>query len=313
MNTQVRTNSPAAKRQPMDVYKEVTKRIVLRLADGDIPWRKPWNAPFKEDIINYKSRKPYNGINRFILSQPGEYMTFNQCKEAGGHIVKGAKGNLIVKYGFFVPKEDKQKAEQLKKEGKDISHLEIPYLRHDYVYHISQTEGVKSLCPEGEARPAQNPVDLADFVIDECCRSMGIVLNATKVDHCSYDNDDRIITVPTKEQFRTEEEWYDRVFALLVQASVEDSRPAKATETAKINQVKEELVIEIGASMMLNAVGLTRQEAAENTQAKCQEWIAQMNRDTRLIVSASSQAEKIARELTSPLFGEKDNDNEDNE
>ena len=303
MNTQVRTSNTSAKKQPMDVYKEVTRRIVMDLTNGDIPWRKPWNAPFKQDIINYKSRKAYSGINRFILSQPGEYMTFNQCKEAGGHIAKGAKGNLIVKYGFFVPKEDKQKAEQLKKEGKDYSHLEIPYLRHDWVYHISQTEGVKSLCQESEGKPAKNPVDLADFVIEECCKSQGIVLNASEVDHCLYDSDDRIITVPTKKQFRTEEEWYDRVFALLVQASVEDARSSKATEAARINQIKEELVIEIGASMILNAVGLTRQEATENTQAKCQEWIAQMNRDTRLIVSAASQAEKIARDMTYPLYG----------
>ena len=311
MNTSVRTNATPAKKQAVDVYKEVTKRIVMRLSEGDIPWRKPWNAPFKEDIINYKSRKAYNGINRFILSQPGEYLTFNQCKEAGGHIVKGAKGNLIVKYGFFVPKEDKQKAEQLKKEGKDISHLEIPYLKHDWVYHISQTEGVKSLCQTSEAKPALNPVDLADFIVEQFCKSQGVILKEENVDYCNYDEIGRTITIPLKNQFRTEEEWYDRVFALLVQVSVEDARPAKTAESAKVNQIKEELVIEIGASMILNAVGLTRQEASENTQAKCQEWIAQMNRDTRLIVSASSQAEKIARKITSPLFGEnEDTDNE---
>lgn len=290
----------------MDVYKEVTKRIVLRLSEGDIPWRKPWNAPFKEDIINYKSRKPYNGINRFILMQPGEYLTFNQCREAGGHVVKGAKGNLIVKYGFFVPKEDKAKAEKLKSEGKDISHLEVPYLKHDWVYHISQTEGVKSLCEVNEVKPAQNPVDLADYAIEEYCRTKCLILNVGQVDYCSYDPVTRTVTVPAKEQFLTEEQWYNAVFAHIVRATVEDNRPQKASETSRINEVKEELVIEIGASMALNAVGLTRQEASENTQAKCQEWISQMDRDVRLIITASSQAEKIAKEIVAPLFGEEE-------
>lgn len=306
MNTSVRTSATPAKKQAVDVYKEVTKRIVMRLSQGDIPWRKPWNAPFKEDIINYKSRKAYNGINRFILAQPGEYMTFNQCRDAGGRISKGAKGHMIVKYGFFVPKEDKLKAEQLKKEGKDISHLEIPYLKYDWVYHISQTEGVPSLCQNAESKPADNPVDIADCVIAEFCKSNGIVLNSAQVDYCTFDSDMKTITVPTKEQYRTEEEWYNSVFVQMMQASMESIRPTSATEAARINQVKEELVVEIGASMILNAVGLSRQEASENTQAKCQEWITQMNRDTRLIINASSQAERIAKEIVSPLFGEED-------
>lgn len=306
MNTSVRTSATPAKKQAVDVYKEVTKRIVMRLSEGDIPWRKPWNAPFKEDIINYKSRKPYNGINRFILAQPGEYMTFNQCRESGGKIARGAKGHMIVKYGFFVPKEDKLKAEQLKKEGKDISHLEIPYLKYDWVYHISQTEGIPSLCQNNDSKPAENPVDIADSVIEDFCRTNNIVLNSNRVDYCAYDRDTKTMIVPTKEQYRTEEEWYNSVFTQMIQASIENNRPVTASEAAKINQIKEELVVEIGASMLLNAVGLSRQEASENTQAKCQEWIAQMNRDARLIVSASSQAEKIAKEIVAPLFGEEE-------
>lgn len=302
MNTTTRTSaSTSAKKQPMDVYKEVTKRIVMRLAEGDIPWRKPWNAPYKEDIINYKSRKPYNGINRFILMQPGEYMTFNQCREVGGHVLKGAKGHLIVKYGFFVPKEDKAKAEQLKSEGKDISHLEVPYLKHDWVYHISQTEGVKTLCEKTDTKPAQNPVDYAEFIIKNTCREKGLILNVSGVDCCRYDNVNRTITVPNKDQFRTEEEFYNAVFVQIVSATVAD---ASLKSRNKTDEIKEALVIEIGASMLLNAVGLERTEASENTQAKCQEWIAQMNRDVRLVISASSQAEKIAREIVSPLFGD---------
>ena len=309
MNTSIRTTTKTVKKQPMDVYKEVTRRIVMQLSQGDIPWRKPWNAPFKEDIINYKSRKAYNGINRLILSQPGEYMTFNQCKEAGGHIARGTKGHLIVKYGFFVPKEYKDKAEQLKREGKDISHLEVPYLKHDWVYHISQTEGVKSLVNKTETKAALNPVDLADYILKEFCNSHGIIVNASHVDECYYDKDNKSIIIPNKNQFITEEEWYNCVFTCMVQATMSESRTTNETESTKVNQIKQELVVEMGASMILNAVGLTRQEASENTQAKCVEWIAQMNRDARLLISASSQAEKIAREIVQPLFGDDSEEN----
>ena len=307
MSTVTTRTKSSSQRQPMDVYKEVTRRIVLRLSEGDIPWRKPWNAPFKEDIINYKTRKPYNGINRFILSQPGEYLTFNQCREKGGNIVKGAKGNLIVKYGFFVPKEHKAKAEQLKKEGKDISHLEIPYLRHDWVFHISQTEGIPTLCCQTEpTSSAQNPTDIADYVISDFCSRKETKLNIEQVDFCMYDPATDTVTLPQKSQFRTEEEWYNSVFIELIRSEVIKAR--KSDDTSRVNLVKEELIVEIGASMVLNAVGLTRQEAADNTQSKVQEWIKEMNRDTRLIVSASSQAEKLAKDFVSSVFSEEEED-----
>lgn len=304
MNTSVRTTSTATKKQPMDVYKEVTRRIVLRLAEGDIPWRKPWNAPFSADIINYKTRKPYNGINRFILSQPGEYMTFNQCREKGGTIVRGEKGHLIVKYGFFVPKENKEMAERLKKEGKDISHLEIPYLKHDWVFHISQTEGVKTLCESAETKSAQNPTDMADFIIGDFRSRKGTQVKEAQTDSCSYDIQSGTITVPHRSQFLTEEEWYGAVFSQMMRAEL--SRRRGTEEPSKTAVIKDELTVEIGASMMLNAVGLTRREAEDNTQAKCQEWIREMNRDARLIINASSQAEKIAKDILSPLFLEEE-------
>lgn len=306
MNTSVRTKEQATKKHSMDVYKEVTRRIVLLLAEGDIPWRKPWNAPFKEDIINYKTRKPYNGINRFILSQPGEYLTFNQCREKGGNVIKGEKGHLIVKYGFFVPKENKAKCEKLKKEGKDISHLEIPYLKHDWVFHISQTEGIPTLCRTGDSKPAENPTDIADFVIGDFCSRKGIKIASGRVDFCAYDINDNTIAVPCKEQFVTEEEWYNAVFSEFVRAEINRNR--RTAENAKINMIKEELAVEIGASMVLNAVGLTRKEASDNTQARCQEWIKEMNRDTRLIIHASSQAEKIAKDIVSCFFSQSDDD-----
>lgn len=293
------TNTTGKARPKMDVYKTVTAQIVMRLAKGDIPWRKPWNAPGKGDIINYESRTPYHGINRWLLDRPGEYMTFNQCRKNGGTIRKGEKGHLIVKYGMFVPKERKAEAERLKKEGKDISRLEIPYIQHNWVFHISQCEGIESKCPHEECSPAENPTDKADYIIDRYTEDEKVTVSEEARDSLFYDENTDTVHVPMKEQFVNEEEHYNAVFAGLIGSTAGPGRCDRKTDRPE----KEELVREIGASMTLSGVGLARKEASENTAAKCKEWIDLLNKDFRMIISVSSQAEKAARYILKPLLG----------
>ena len=76
----------------IDIYKIVTDRILAQLEKGVVPWRRPWQG---SEPINYITRKPYRGINLLLLDG-GEYISFKQCKEKGGHVRKGEKGFMIV-------------------------------------------------------------------------------------------------------------------------------------------------------------------------------------------------------------------------
>jgi len=112
-----------------NVYQAVTDRIIAQLEQGVIPWRKTWKG---SEPINYVSRKRYKGINLMLLPYGGEYLTFLQAKEAGGHIKKGEKSNMIV-YFNFTEKENEQ--------GEVES---VPFLKYSNVFHISQCEDIKS-------------------------------------------------------------------------------------------------------------------------------------------------------------------------
>ena len=65
-----------------NVYQMVTDRIIEELNNGIIPWHKPWTGA-ADGAISYVSRKPYSFLNQLMLGNPGEYLSFKQCKELG--------------------------------------------------------------------------------------------------------------------------------------------------------------------------------------------------------------------------------------
>ncbi len=50
----------------MDVYGIVTEKIINLLEQGIVPWRRPWTSTGLPR--NLVSKKPYRGINHFLLS-----------------------------------------------------------------------------------------------------------------------------------------------------------------------------------------------------------------------------------------------------
>jgi antirestriction protein ArdC len=50
------------------VYDIVTERILAELEKGEVPWRKPWRSLPPANLV---SKKPYRGINFFLLSLAG--------------------------------------------------------------------------------------------------------------------------------------------------------------------------------------------------------------------------------------------------
>ena len=49
----------------MDIYKEVTDRIIAQMEQGIIPWEKPWIACGK--AISRATGKPYSLLNQMLL------------------------------------------------------------------------------------------------------------------------------------------------------------------------------------------------------------------------------------------------------
>ena len=113
----------------MDIYAAVTDRIIAQLEAGQIPWHKPWIA--SGQAISRSTGKPYSLLNQLLLGQPGEYVTFKQAQQEGGHIRKGEKAQMVV-FWKWVEKEDEETHEK----------KQVPFLRYYSVFHLSQCEGL---------------------------------------------------------------------------------------------------------------------------------------------------------------------------
>ncbi|RJP75716.1 MAG: DUF1738 domain-containing protein, partial [Candidatus Zixiibacteriota bacterium] len=111
------------------VYQLVTDRICNLLEQGVVPWRKPWNGG---DSVpqNLISRKPYRGINVFLLStlsyESPYFLTFKQAKELGGFVKAGEKACPVV-FWKWLEKRDPE-GEEINEQGERVSR--IPLLRY---------------------------------------------------------------------------------------------------------------------------------------------------------------------------------------
>lgn len=101
-----------------DVYTEVTARIIEQMERGVIPWQKPWIA--SSAAISHSTGKAYSLLNQILLSRPGEYATFKQITDEGGHVRKGEKASMVV-FWKWIETEDEENPGEVKK---------IPFLRY---------------------------------------------------------------------------------------------------------------------------------------------------------------------------------------
>jgi len=82
----------------MDVYQIVTDKIVAMLEAGVVPWRRPWtSAGLPRNLV---TKKPYRGINHFLLSASKYvspfWLTLKQANELGGSVRRGEQSTVIV-------------------------------------------------------------------------------------------------------------------------------------------------------------------------------------------------------------------------
>ena len=82
----------------MDIYAIVTEKIINLLESGVVPWRRPWTSTGLPR--NLVSKKPYRGVNFFLLSASKYvspfWLTIRQANELGGHVRKGEESTIVV-------------------------------------------------------------------------------------------------------------------------------------------------------------------------------------------------------------------------
>lgn len=269
----------------MNVYQMVTDRIIAQLENGVIPWHKPWIG-VREGAFNRVSGKTYSMANQMLLSHSGEYATFKQWNSLGGKIKKGAKAEVVVFWKMLNVEDEKTGDKKM-----------IPLLRYINVFHISQVEGVK---PLHETFDNEDIVDGDTLIKDYSERANIEIIEATG-DRAAYSVTNDYIKVPNKNQFENINEFYSTVFHEMVHSTGAPSRLNRHAEDmtdfefGSQGYSKEELVAELGASFLMNHMGIETPETFDNSAAYINGWLSKLKGDNKLIVSAAGKAEKAAK------------------
>ena len=265
----------------MDIYAAVTDRIIAQLEAGQIPWHKPWVA--SGQAISRSTGKPYSLLNQLLLGQSGEYVTFKQAQQEGGHIRKGEKAQMVV-FWKFIEQEDEETHEK----------KQVPFLRYYSVFHLSQCEGLTAKHAPQLPNTAHADQQAETLIADYVQRS-GVTIHHQDGDKACYHPSSDSITLPHIEQFTDTAEYYSTAFHELTHSTGHASRLNRLDKTVFFGSdaySKEELIAEIGAATLVQHVGLETPNSFTNSAAYIQSWLKALKNDKRLIVSAAGRAEK---------------------
>ena len=265
----------------MDIYAEITSRIIAEMEQGTIPWQKPWVS--SGSCISYATGKPYSLLNQMLLGRPGEYLTFKQCQQAGGRIRKGEKASMVV-FWKWLEQEDEETGEK----------KEIPFLRYYNVFHIDQCEGLRAKHTKPLPNTANADMNTDRIIADYLARE-GVMLNHEAGDRAFYHPSTDSITLPHIAQFAEISEYYSTAFHEMTHSTGHSkrlNRLEKAAFFGSESYSKEELIAEIGAAALVNASGLETAKSFRNNAAYIQNWLSVLRSDKRFIVSAAGKAEK---------------------
>lgn len=274
----------------VDVYEEVTDRIIAALEEGTVPWRRPWVAS-ADSHRNPVSGTEYRGVNPFLLeltawergySDP-RWLTFKQAKTAGGCVRKGEKSTQVIFWKMLRGK-DKDTGEE----------RTIPMLRHYRVFNVAQVDGLE--LEQAETIATFDPIERADQII-------AAMPNAPTIGHggnrAFYHPALDAVQLPAREQFESPEAYYSTAFHELTHSTGHESRLNRDEVAGRGRHgfgsepyAGEELVAELGAAMVgarANIAPRTDQSAAYIAG-----WLRALRDDRKLLVSAAGRAQRAA-------------------
>lgn len=273
----------------MNIYEQVTARIIEILEAGTIPWMKPWVS--SDGPMNLISKKSYRGINSFLLNcspYTSQYwMTYRQAAERGGQVRRGEKSTPVVFWKWLdykvPPGEEDNEAT-----GK------VPLLRYYNVFNLDQITGIDALVEE-QTDNHFSPIEQAEQIISNMPHRPLIQYGG---DRACYSPTLDYIKLPKPEVFNSSEEFYSTAFHEMAHSTGHSSRLGRKgiiepSYFGSHDYSQEELVAEFGSSMLCGFAGI-EQKTIQNSAAYIQGWLKALKKDKKLAIVAAGQAQNAA-------------------
>jgi antirestriction protein ArdC len=253
------------------------------LERGVVPWHKPWRTLPPANLV---SKKPYRGINVFLLALQGYgsqcWLTYRQAQALGGNVRKGEHGTKVVFWKFNTYEGETAEGEPEERKS--------AFLRYYTVFNLEQAEGLKAL----RALPPAVPIESAEEIVQGMPNPPAFERDF----QAAYVPSRDVVKMPSRTAFDSQAEYYSTLFHELIHATGHAKRLAregfdKPQQFGSESYSREELIAEMGAAMLCGIAGL-EQGTLGNSAAYLKTWIARLKSDSRLVVSAASAAQKAA-------------------
>lgn len=286
------------KKTKLDPYEKLTNKIIEKLEQGEIPWKKPWKSIQFGYPQNFISKKVYRGCNFFMTMfeerETPYWLTYKQAKDLGGQVKHGEHGVPIM-YFQFIEKED---------ENGNIK--SYPMIRKSTIFNIEQCEGIEN--PFEEERQRFQKENLTDFNPIKSCEEL-LSSFEDKVAPYSFGDGQKAyyrpgadwITMPVKERFHRPEGYYATLFHEMAHSTGHSNRLDRDGiighhQFGSKGYAREELVAELTSAFLCSKAGIEN-EVVDNNAAYIQNWLSALKNDKKIVYDAMRDSFKAIEYL----------------
>ena len=274
----------------------ITEKILLKLEQGIIPWRKTWTSQFPRNFVN---DIPYRGINILLLGmqdfESHYFLSFKQCKDLGGTVKKDEHATMVVFWKPLIRITENE----LDEVNADLSFM----LRYYYVFNISQCNLSDEVLKKRNLISSNPKILEAEQVIEKYPRPPAIVHNNFIPNPRYLPRIDRV-EIQSINNFNSSDDYYASLYHELAHSTGNFSRLNRKGIVDKIefgseSYTKEELIAEISASFLCSYTGI--ENTFSNQVSYIQNWLTALSNDKRMVVIAASQAQKATEYILNIL------------
>lgn len=284
---------------------QLAQTFVQALKEDRIPWQACWQTPTPENAV---TGRKYVNTNAIYLSHmasvyqfvDNRWCTFNQAKEKGWHIQKGAKGQPVEYWAYY---DRKQKKMLPWPEARRIYHMDPDYAKENFllksktfiVFNAQQIQGV----PERNAHPETNIEDIR-LQRDTLLENMGVRLMEGFCDP-SYSPVSDTIYLPAEGDFF---DTYSYACTFLHEAGHATGHASRLDRDmngsfGSESYAKEELRAEIASAFTAQTLGLhlTNRQLEHHLnlhKSYIQSWASVIQNNPEELFRAIKDAEKIS-------------------
>ena len=167
-------------------------------------------------------------------------------------------------------------------------------LRYYSVFNLSQAEGIDIPASLLQETRSNDPIETCEQLVTNMPNSPAF----EQSDKAWYSPSNDVVGMPARGLFHSSEEYYATEFHELAHSTGHAKRLHRENFDNPVSfgsesYSKEELIAEMTAAMLCGIAGI-EQRILENSAAYLKTWIARLKSDSRLLVSAASQAQKAA-------------------